>query len=37
MDGHAKQSTEMVELGSFCTSFSATEVLDKIRQGNKGA
>lgn len=35
MDGLAKQSTEMVELGSFCTVFSATEVLEKIRQGKK--
>jgi activator of 2-hydroxyglutaryl-CoA dehydratase len=25
----------MVELGSFCTVFSATEVLEKIRQGKK--
>ena len=35
MDALAKQSTEMVELGSFCTVFSATEVLEKIRQGKK--
>ena len=35
MDGLAKQSTEIVELGSFCTVFSATEVLEKIRQGKK--
>ena len=35
MDGLARQSTEMVELGSFCTVFSATEVLEKIRQGKK--
>jgi predicted CoA-substrate-specific enzyme activase len=35
MDRLAKQSTEMVELGSFCTVFSATEVLEKIRQGKK--
>lgn len=33
MDGLARQSVEMVELGSFCTVFSATEVLEKIRQG----
>jgi len=33
MDGLARQSTDMVELGSFCTVFSATEVLEKIRQG----
>ncbi len=35
MDDLARQSTEMVELGSFCTVFSATEVLEKIRQGKK--
>lgn len=35
MDGLARQSTEMVELGSFCTVFSGTEVLEKIRQGKK--
>lgn len=35
MDGLARQSTQMVELGSFCTVFSATEVLEKIRQGKK--
>lgn len=35
MDGLARKSTEMVELGSFCTVFSATEVLEKIRQGKK--
>ncbi|NIR15963.1 MAG: ATPase, partial [Desulfobacterales bacterium] len=35
MDGLARKSTELVELGSFCTVFSATEVLEKIRQGNK--
>jgi activator of 2-hydroxyglutaryl-CoA dehydratase len=35
MDGLARQSEEMVELGSFCTVFSATEVLEKIRQGKK--
>ncbi len=35
MDGLARESTEMVELGSFCTVFSATEVLEKIRQGKK--
>lgn len=35
MDGLARQSTEIVELGSFCTVFSATEVLEKIRQGKK--
>jgi predicted CoA-substrate-specific enzyme activase len=35
MDRLAHASEEMVELGSYCTVFSATEVLDKIRQGRK--
>lgn len=35
MDGLARKSTDIVELGSFCTVFSATEVLEKIRQGKK--
>jgi predicted CoA-substrate-specific enzyme activase len=35
MDGLARQSQNMVELGSFCTVFTATEVLEKIRQGKK--
>jgi len=35
MDGLARQATELVELGSYCTVFSATEVLEKIRQGKK--
>lgn len=35
MNDLARQSTQMVELGSFCTVFSATEVLEKIRQGKK--
>jgi predicted CoA-substrate-specific enzyme activase len=35
MDSLARESTDMVELGSFCTVFSATEVLEKIRQGKK--
>jgi activator of 2-hydroxyglutaryl-CoA dehydratase len=35
LDGLARQSQSMVELGSFCTVFSATEVLEKIRQGKK--
>jgi len=35
MDGLARQSTDMVKLGSFCTVFSATEVLENIRQGKK--
>ncbi|RPH86073.1 MAG: ATPase, partial [Desulfobacteraceae bacterium] len=33
MNRLAVQSTDPVELGSFCTVFSATEVLEKIRQG----
>ncbi|MDD2736779.1 MAG: acyl-CoA dehydratase activase [Desulfuromonadaceae bacterium] len=33
MDGLARQSTEMVKLGSYCTVFSATEVLESIRHG----
>jgi predicted CoA-substrate-specific enzyme activase len=35
MNKLAKQSQDIVELGSFCTVFSATEVLEKIRQGKK--
>lgn len=35
MDSLARQSKNMVELGSFCTVFSATEVLEKIRRGEK--
>jgi len=35
MNDLASKSTEMVELGSYCTVFSATEVLEKIRQGKK--
>jgi len=35
MDGLARQSGHVVELGSYCTVFSATEVLEKIRQGEK--
>jgi predicted CoA-substrate-specific enzyme activase len=35
MDGLARQSQEVIELGSFCTVFTATEVLEKIRQGKK--
>lgn len=37
MDTLARQSTEMVRLGSFCTVFSATEVLENIRNGKKVA
>ncbi|MEW6334024.1 MAG: acyl-CoA dehydratase activase [Thermodesulfobacteriota bacterium] len=33
MDGLARQSRSPVELGSYCTVFTATEVLEKIRQG----
>lgn len=35
MDDLARQSQEMVKLGSFCTVFSATEVLENIRNGKK--
>jgi len=35
MDSLARKATEQVELGSYCTVFSATEVLEKIRQGKK--
>jgi len=35
MDDLARQSTDMVKLGSFCTVFSATEVLENIRNGKK--
>ena len=35
MDRLARQSQKTVELGSYCTVFSATEVLEKIRQGEK--
>ena len=35
MDGLARTSTHMVELGSYCTVFSGTEVLEKIRQGKR--
>ena len=35
MDGLARQSKEMVQLGSYCTVFTATEVLEKIREGKK--
>jgi (R)-2-hydroxyacyl-CoA dehydratese activating ATPase len=33
MDRLARSASETVELGSYCTVFSATEVLGKIRQG----
>jgi predicted CoA-substrate-specific enzyme activase len=35
MDQLASQSKNMVKLGSFCTVFSATEVLENIRHGKK--
>jgi predicted CoA-substrate-specific enzyme activase len=35
MDGLASHSKDMVKLGSFCTVFSATEVLENIRHGKK--
>lgn len=35
MDSLARKSEEMVKLGSYCTVFSATEVLENIRQGKK--
>lgn len=35
MNDLAMQSTEIVELGSYCTVFSATEVLARIREGKK--
>jgi len=35
MDALARESTEMVKLGSYCTVFSATEVLENIRHGKK--
>jgi (R)-2-hydroxyacyl-CoA dehydratese activating ATPase len=35
MDALAAQSEDMVKLGSFCTVFSATEVLENIRHGKK--
>jgi predicted CoA-substrate-specific enzyme activase len=35
MNDLAIQSTHLVELGSYCTVFSATEVLGRIREGKK--
>lgn len=35
MNNLAVQSTDMVVLGSYCTVFSATEVLERIREGKK--
>ncbi|MBN1760538.1 MAG: hypothetical protein JW863_19570 [Chitinispirillaceae bacterium] len=33
LDALAERSTKRVELGSFCTVFAATEVIEKIRAG----
>jgi predicted CoA-substrate-specific enzyme activase len=33
MNGHAEKATDIVKLGSFCTVFSGTEVLENIRGG----
>ncbi len=35
LDGLARKSTETVKIGSYCTVFSATEVLKYVRQGEK--
>ncbi|MCP4752936.1 MAG: ATPase, partial [Proteobacteria bacterium] len=35
MNELARRSTDMVKLGSFCTVFSGTEVLQNIRKGRK--
>ncbi len=35
MNAQAMQATETVKLGSFCTVFSGTEVLENIRNGKK--
>jgi len=35
MDKLARQSTETINIGSYCTVFSATEVLEYIRHGKK--
>jgi len=35
MDEYAARSTKMVKLGSYCTVFSGTEVLENIRNGKK--
>lgn len=37
MNNLARQSTEMIKLGSYCTVFTATEVLESIRNGKKVA
>ena len=35
LNGLAERSTEEVSLGSFCTVFTATEILEKIRAGKR--
>ena len=35
MDALARKSTDMVKIGSYCTVFGATEVLEHIRNGKK--
>lgn len=35
MDGLARQATDIIQIGSYCTVFSATEVLEHIRHGKK--
>ena len=35
LDGLAQRSTKEVSLGSFCTVFAATEILEKIRAGER--
>ncbi len=35
LNGLAEQSTKEVKLGSFCTVFTATEILEKIRAGER--
>ncbi|MDH4209524.1 MAG: acyl-CoA dehydratase activase, partial [Anaerolineae bacterium] len=35
LEGLARRSTQGTELGSFCTVFTATEVLDRIRGGER--
>jgi predicted CoA-substrate-specific enzyme activase len=37
MDGLARSAEDIAELGSYCTVFSGTEVLEKIRQGRQVA
>ena len=35
LDSMARASTEIVELGSFCTVFTSTEILGRIKEGKK--